>query len=278
MKIKLRKEQNSKKSKKKITKIKVKKRVPVSAKPFIERKWPAVAEVTSKKKNSVLEMSTKPIKKDWRPQFPSVNYRWFTTCGRYYINATIMDLGKSSYSHYSVLVAIQAEGSHWRIIATEIRTLEKALDVLLKYHTERFNLKGTTVNEHEFLGSAKSVIEEIEKFGPYGTSVRAATAKPDEETPAGPIKVSIKLTPKDEWGYREGSRAAKINTVFMTNNKPLTVREIEKLSQASSVHGHLTKLVQTGKAKKLKDGRYQSLAAKEQKPTAKIKINLKRKG
>lgn len=76
---------------------------------------------------------------------------------------------------------------------------------------------------------------------PRGT--KATAARPTGE-PVG----------KDGWGFKLGTRAAKINAVL--SSSPLTPAAIEKKSGATSVHSHLAELCRRKLVKKLSDGSF----------------------
>jgi hypothetical protein len=83
-------------------------------------------------------------------------------------------------------------------------------------------------------------------------TAEAKTPRKDKTT-ADP-KSRAEPVGKDGWGFRVGSRAAKINAVLTAT--PQTPAAIEKRSGATSVHSHLAELCKRKLAKKLSDGTF----------------------
>lgn len=108
--------------------------------------------------------------------------------------------------------------------------------------------------------AAKEVLTKDEEFKRKVLAMSSETAETAEAKtprkgtkPAGP-KNGSGPAEKDGWGFRVGSRAAKINAALTA--EPQTPAAIEKRSGATSVHSHLAELCKRKLAKKLSDGTF----------------------
>lgn len=122
-------------------------------------------------------------------------------------------------------------------------------------------------NDAYYAGKIAGFVEMTEKRWFYDPIVRKEVLSKDEEfkrkvlgASATAESVEAKTPPKgkpagkDGWGFRLGSRAAKINAAL--TKEPTTVTDIEKKSGATSVHSHLAELCKRKLAKKLPDGTF----------------------